>query len=201
MGKFQIACLVVLCFLFSTARAQNPPPPGPCASDCSSPFSPTIAYTVMIDAFCSVTLSCQQRYCGGVWELNVLSASMSGTCTNWKAGETIQRALGILVNHNMMNFPPQMSNDSATHKWRISRAACWQKNEGLLLTCSDECCVNYLNIKKKPDCVDFEVLGESSLSPKRACPPPALDEQNEEWVTPNCTDACGEFYPKLGERP
>ncbi|MDZ4746724.1 MAG: hypothetical protein SGJ05_12085 [bacterium] len=154
----------------------------------------------MIDAGCTVTLSCQKRVCAGTYELNVLSASYAGACSLWTAGGRIQQALNMIVHQNLMNFQPGAPSAAGTYHWRISRPACWQSNEGVLSACSDECCVNNLDVVKKTGCADFQVATETVLSPPRACPPSYYD--NEDVLNfPNCTPACGAFYPAPGARP
>lgn len=198
MPKKCVVLIVVLLGLLTPffMRAQS------CASECVGSFI-NGSLTVEIDDSCLVTLAFQKRLCGGVFELNVLSAVTSGPCADIPAGERVRRALAFIVHHNLMNFPPFPMSSPGTVRWRISRKACWQPVAGdadSLEACSNQCCVNHLDVVKKEGCEDFQVTKEYVVNPLRACPLTTFDELENAWIESSCTDACGEFFPIPGGR-
>lgn len=202
------AILMALLVMSGSAFESGATEVDDCTSACAgTPFGPSTSVVVPVGANCSITITYRKRTCGGVQELVIDSASRIGPCSDMSAGAAMNMAIGILVRTNMMGFQPQSASPPGSWTWRISRPACvsYQVPPGIgVQRCTDECCVSYLTVAKRPDCATWQITAESRRKPFHMCPLPVVwgEQHNTPPPTPLtvCLPACDEsFVPEQQE--
>lgn len=196
----KVITIAIATLLVSVAETRSQEP---CETDCDTVTSPyqVAGYTIEVTPGCLVTIQYRTRVCAGISELIVDAVNVVGPCAGTLSSGALQIALQLLVTQNQMNFPPNAGNNEGSWTWRISRNACWKRlgspPSGPLIPCSDECCVNYINVRKRQGCDYWEFVSESATVPWRVCPDVAIDPGGGEQTPELCTPACAYLVPTL----
>ncbi|GMV53903.1 MAG: hypothetical protein D8M52_09190 [Chlorobi bacterium] len=196
--KVTYIAMAILLVSVAVVRSQEP-----CETDCDTATSPyeTAAFTIEFAPGCLVTIQYRTRVCAGISEMIVDAVNVVGPCADMLPSGALQVALQLLVTQNQMNFPPYAGSNEGSWTWRISRNACWKRlgspPSGPLIPCSDECCVNYINVRKRQGCDYWEFVSESATLPWRVCPDVAIDPGGGEQAPELCTSACAYLVPIL----
>lgn len=111
-----------------------------------------------------VVITYQTRVCNGVYELKIISMSVSGLQQIYSLDEIYAKAFSEMIHSNLMGFPPLGNNLS--NVWRIVQGQCWQytnPEHSLMLPCNDECCITDIYVYMDCDHRYYDLINETGI--------------------------------------